>query len=186
MCTSDIFRPYHWLYPGLYQPLHASAVLLSDLLRNPHSTEAQQSITVIDKIFSLISPHDGVVSEDNGVFTERHLSEGGREAWAMLRRLRRKAWENVGRDPNVLWTEVLQESSPAAGVDVMASQVACHDRNPLAEELEAPIDFPAAHSELLFPPEEEGAYILGYGSSQFNWLEWDAAVTGKFDTRGIY
>lgn len=71
MCTSDPFRPYHWLYPGLYQPLHAAVVLLSDLPRAPQSPEAGQSLVLSDKMFSLISRNDGIVSEDNGDLMER-------------------------------------------------------------------------------------------------------------------
>ena len=75
MCTTNSFRPYHWLYPGHYQPLHAAAVLLSDLLRNPQSPEAGLSMSLIDRLFSLSTPSSGVISEDNGILEERNLSD---------------------------------------------------------------------------------------------------------------
>ncbi|KAF2090835.1 hypothetical protein K490DRAFT_62162 [Saccharata proteae CBS 121410] len=105
MCTCTAFQPFHWLYPGLYQPLHATAVLLADLVRNPTSLEAPQSRLLIDEVFSLLRPDEGIVSEENGELMHRQLSEGGKEAWSLLRKLRKNAWEKAGLDSEITWSD---------------------------------------------------------------------------------
>ena len=195
MVTSDSFRPYHWLYPGLYQPLHAAVVLLSDLLRAPQSPEAGRSLVLIDKMFSLISPNDGVVSEDNGVLTERHLSEGGQEAWALLRRLRKRAWENMGRDPDVLWTGDtwdinLEEGAPSSpGTDRVSSVEPSGTSDllhtPSNQAFHMPFELTNDSSEIPFDQLEYTDYFVETDPSLFNWMEWDAAMTGSFDMPGV-
>jgi hypothetical protein len=103
MCTTLAFRPFYWLYPGMYQPLQATAILLADLLKSPYSTEAQHSRTLIERLFSLIGS-DGI-----GWYKERsskrNLSIAGKEVWEMLRRLRRQAWRKAGIDPDIVWMD---------------------------------------------------------------------------------
>jgi hypothetical protein len=85
MCTTIAFRPFYWLYPGTYQPIQATAILFADLLRNPHSAEAQHSRRLVERLFSPVGS-DGVgwyAKTDS----KRNLSPGGKEVWEMLRRL---------------------------------------------------------------------------------------------------
>ena len=105
LATDPAFQPFQWSWPGNHQPMHAAMIMLIDLHERPNSVEAPRSRALIDKIFSLSGPDGGIVSGEDGVTVQRPLREGGREAWDMLRRLRDKAWQRAGLDPNVLWTE---------------------------------------------------------------------------------
>lgn len=91
--------------------------MLIDLYERPYSAEAPKSRAFIDKIFSLSGPDGGVVGGEDGVSTQRPLKDGGREAWDMIRRLRQKAWQRAGLDPQKLWTEKAQMQAGLAPVD---------------------------------------------------------------------
>lgn len=88
--------------------------MLIDLYERPTSPEASKSRAFIDKIFSLSGPDGGVVGGEDGVSTARPLKDGGREAWDMMRRLREKAWQKAGLDPQVFWTEQAQVQAGVA------------------------------------------------------------------------
>ena len=103
LATDPAFQPFQWSWPGNHQPMHAAMIMLVDMYERPNSVEAPRSRALIDKIFSLSGPDGGIVSGEDGVTVQRPLREGGREAWNMLRRLRDKAWQRAGLDPNVLW-----------------------------------------------------------------------------------
>lgn len=93
--------------------------MLIDLYERPNSPEAPKSRALIDKIFSLSGPDGGVVGGEDGITTQRPLRDGGREAWDMMRRLREKAWQKAGLDPDVLWTE--QDQFPAGVSEASSS-----------------------------------------------------------------
>jgi hypothetical protein len=82
--------------------------MLIDLYERPNSPEASRSRAFIDKVFSLSGPDGGVVGGEDGITRQRPLKDGGREAWDMMRRLREKAWQKAGLDPQQLWTEHAQ------------------------------------------------------------------------------
>ncbi|KAK2762312.1 hypothetical protein FQN54_001322 [Arachnomyces sp. PD_36] len=111
LATDPDFQPFQWSWPGNHQPMHATMIMLIDLYERPNSPEASKSRALIDKIFSLSGPDGGVVGGEDGITTQRPLRDGGREAWDMIRRLREKAWQKAGLDPDVLWTE--QDQFPA-------------------------------------------------------------------------
>lgn len=79
--------------------------MLIDLYERPYSPEASKSRAFIDRILALSGPDGGVVGGEDGISTQRPLKDGGREAWDMIRRLRQKAWQKAGLNPEVLWTE---------------------------------------------------------------------------------
>lgn len=79
--------------------------MLIDLYERPYSSEASKSRAFIDRILALSGPDGGVVGGEDGISTQRPLKDGGREAWDMIRRLRQKAWQKAGLDPQMLWTE---------------------------------------------------------------------------------
>ncbi|KAE9365933.1 hypothetical protein N431DRAFT_487811 [Stipitochalara longipes BDJ] len=103
MCSDDCFRGYHWVYPGMYQPLQAVATILVDLCNSPTSHEARDSRILVDYVFSMMEPDGGVVAEDEHAPISRQLSSGGKKAWDILRKMRRKAWIKVGLDPYLIW-----------------------------------------------------------------------------------
>jgi hypothetical protein len=82
--------------------------MLIDLYERPVSPEAPRSRAFIDKIFSISGPDGGVVGGEDGITTQRPLKDGGREAWDMMRRLREKAWQRAGLNPEHFWTEQAQ------------------------------------------------------------------------------
>ncbi|KAI9372599.1 hypothetical protein BJX61DRAFT_433716 [Aspergillus egyptiacus] len=108
LATDPDFQPFQWSWPGNHQPMHATMIMLIDLYERPYSPEAPRSRAFIDKIFSLTGPDGGVVGGEDGISTQRPLKDGGREAWDMIRRLRLKAWQKAGLDPQKLWTEQAQ------------------------------------------------------------------------------
>ncbi|KAJ5779935.1 transcriptional regulator family: Fungal Specific TF [Penicillium paradoxum] len=105
LATDPDFQPFHWSWPGNHQPMHATMIMLIDLYERPYSPEASKSRAFIDSILALSGPDGGVVGGEDGVSTQRPLKDGGREAWDMIRRLRQKAWQKAGLDPQMLWSE---------------------------------------------------------------------------------
>lgn len=105
LATDPAFQPFHWSWPGSHQPMHATMIMLVDLYERPNSVEAPISRAFIDKVFLISDPDGGIVSGEDGMTVQRPLREGGREAWNMLKRLREKAWQKAGLDPDILWTE---------------------------------------------------------------------------------
>ena len=103
MSTGPEFHPFYWLYPGTYQPLQATAILLDDVLKSPFSEEAQHSRMLVEKLFSLVGPHG--IGLSNGRNSNKDLSPAGKEVWEMLRRLRRRAWGKAGIDPDMAWLD---------------------------------------------------------------------------------
>lgn len=95
-------RRFRWAWSSTFHPMHATMILLIDLHDRPHSDEAPRSRAMIDRMFSLASLAKGLVDDK---FTAVPLKEGGTEAWTMLRKLRHKAWQKAGLDPDVLWSE---------------------------------------------------------------------------------
>jgi len=117
-----------------HQPMHATMydsiskvtgtalmryrIMLIDLYERPYSPEASRSRAFIDSILALSGPDGGVVGGEDGISTQRPLKDGGREAWDMIRRLRQKAWQKAGLNPQILWTEQDQiQAAVASTVD---------------------------------------------------------------------
>ncbi|KAJ5676491.1 uncharacterized protein N7477_002124 [Penicillium maclennaniae] len=105
LATDPDFQPFQWSWPGNHQPMHATMIMLIDLYERPYSPEASKSRAFIDRILALSGPDGGVVGGEDGISTQRPLKDGGREAWDMIRRLRQKAWQKAGLNPQMLWTE---------------------------------------------------------------------------------
>ncbi|KAJ5490747.1 hypothetical protein N7539_002314 [Penicillium diatomitis] len=105
LATDPDFQPFQWSWPGNHQPMHATMIMLIDLYERPCSPEAARSRAFIDRILALSGPDGGVVGGEDGITTQRPLKDGGREAWDMIRRLRQKAWQKAGLNPQMFWTE---------------------------------------------------------------------------------
>ncbi|ETN37498.1 uncharacterized protein HMPREF1541_07120 [Cyphellophora europaea CBS 101466] len=100
VCDAPFSSPFHWMYPGTYQPLQAMSLLLADLLNFPHSDEAPTSQGLVDAIFDLYQVDQGMITASDP--PRRRLSPSGREVWSMLGRLRNKAFEQMDQDPHVV------------------------------------------------------------------------------------
>ncbi|RFU34147.1 hypothetical protein B7463_g2233, partial [Scytalidium lignicola] len=100
VCDDPISEPFHWMYPGTYQPFQALALLLADLLQYPYSDEASLSRGIVDAVFYLYRVDEGVVSQIDP--PRRQLSSTGRSAWSMLSRTRKRVLEMIGDDHHVL------------------------------------------------------------------------------------
>lgn len=100
VCLSPRFLPV-----SLANEANGIRIMLIDLYERPYSPEASKSRAFIDRVLALSGPDGGVVGGEDGVSTQRPLKDGGREAWDMIRRLRQKAWQKAGLNPQMLWTE---------------------------------------------------------------------------------
>lgn len=105
MAEDPELRNFRSTWVSSFHPMHATIILLIDVNDRPHSYEASRSRAMIDKMFSLISPSKLEILSHLASADVLPLKEGGEEAWIMLRKLRHKAWQNAGLDPDVLWTE---------------------------------------------------------------------------------
>lgn len=126
LATVEEYKNFSWSWPGNHQGLHAIMILLIDLVQDPESSTAIQSRRVIDIIFALNGPQGGLVAgsgtEDD--IMKRPLTEGGQETWEYLRRLRSKAWQKAGLDPDVVWTrdQAVQYCHNAHEPEVLAGE----------------------------------------------------------------
>ncbi|CAI7638521.1 unnamed protein product [Penicillium manginii] len=136
LATDPDFQPFQWSWPGNHQPMHATMIMLIDLYERPYSPEAFRSRAFIDRILALSGPDGGVVGGEDGVSTQRPLKDGGREAWDMIRRLRQKAWQKAGLNPQMLWTEQDQIqagiTSPAPELNAMRGPLYSNPSSPAA------------------------------------------------------
>jgi hypothetical protein len=106
MASIPDFKNFQWSWPGNHQPLHAIMILLLDLVQTPDGENAQESRRAIDVAFALCGPNGGIVAGGGAAdrLMKRPLTEGGQEAWVYFRRLRAKAWQKAGLDPDIVWT----------------------------------------------------------------------------------
>ena len=151
--------------------------MLIDLYERPFDPEAPKSRAFIDKIFSLTGPDGGVVGdEDDDMAASRPLKDGGREAWDMIGRLRQKAWQKAGLDPQKLYTDPVVTSmncqvdrargTPNANYDASDPQALSQPAKPEAAHLS--LAFPgAATSTILLPkstfPSEKTSPVVATG-----------------------
>lgn len=100
LCTLPRSEPFHWMYPGTYQPLQALSLLIADLLLRPRSDSAETSRGIVDRVFEMYSIDHGIVNQNDPL--KRNLSPGGKGAWLKLAQARRKALEQIGEEPHLL------------------------------------------------------------------------------------
>ncbi|OWZ72674.1 hypothetical protein AYX14_01851 [Cryptococcus neoformans] len=103
MTTNPSYRPFHWLYPGSYQPLQPCAVLLSDLSAHPHSSDKMLSMQLINRVFSLLGPAGRLISP--GSYQSLPSLTGAKQVWTVLEKLRAKVWHDLGYDHTLFWAE---------------------------------------------------------------------------------
>ncbi|KAK6369419.1 hypothetical protein LTS17_009762 [Exophiala oligosperma] len=176
VCNDRTSEPFHWMYPGTYQPLQAVATLLADLLQHPHSDHAALSRGLIDAIFELYQVDEGIVSRDEP--PQRQLSPAGKDAWTMLLRTRRKALEHIGADHHVLYpSPTISSSSCICGDQIVNDESTAPSSHPHSSgDLS-----PAVQEEMpreFFQVDEEQSHLSPGILSQmnFDWRAWDNAL----------
>ncbi|KAK4948637.1 hypothetical protein LTR10_012641 [Elasticomyces elasticus] len=178
VCNDPISEPFHWMYPGTYQPLQAVSLLLADLLQHPYSDDASLSRGLIDAIFELYQVDEGIVSQNDP--PTRQLSPSGRDAWAMLVRTRRRALEQTGVDHHVLYPSSVVSSSTC----ICGERIA-HDMGsgPGSQQQWGGQPTPSggrhdeAEPDLLYEDQDPPGLSPGIlGQMDFDWRAWDSAL----------
>ncbi|KAL4807207.1 fungal-specific transcription factor domain-containing protein [Aspergillus unguis] len=102
----DRFAPFQWCWPGNHQPLHALIIMLKYLDLDRLATDALAIRNLIDETIALCDADGGVnrSTEGGSDIWRRPLTEGGREAWDLIRRLRAGIFVKLGLDPDILPT----------------------------------------------------------------------------------
>jgi hypothetical protein len=118
MCSTPLFRPFQWLYPGTFQPLQQTAALLIDMRKNPMSPDVRESRVLLDMLFSLLGPEGRITTGEGG--SQRYFSGTSRGAWSLLDKLRRKVWRQLGLDSSIMWSRGLSETSEDQDVVTLA------------------------------------------------------------------
>jgi hypothetical protein len=125
MCSTPLFRPFQWLYPGTFQPLQQTAALLIDMRKNPMSPDVRESRVLLDMLFSLLGPEGRITTGESG--NQRYFSGTSRGAWSLLDKLRRKVWRQLGLDASVMWSRGLSETSEDQDIVTLAGTSAPTD-----------------------------------------------------------
>lgn len=182
VCDDPVSEPFHWMYPGTYQPLQAISLLLADLLQHPWSDEATLSRGLVDAIFEMYQVDEGIVSSTDP--PRRRLSASGKDAWSMLARTRKKALEQVGQDPHVLFPQRLASSDLCLCGERIAG------RNPHADGGNGQRHSRSSHGQFAGAaatplttyslPNGEHAPMTAHNDLidgvDFDWQEWDASL----------
>lgn len=140
--------------------LTSSRIMLIDLYERPYSPEAFRSRAFIDRVLALSGPDGGVVGGEDGVSTQRPLKDGGREAWDMIRRLRQKAWQKAGLNPQMLWSE---QDQIQAGIASPATEL-----NGLRGSLYSNPSSPAASAAIQRPPPPPDRQLTDFNRTFYN------------------
>jgi hypothetical protein len=175
VCNDPVSQPFHWMYPGTYQPLQAVSLLLADLLQHPHSDHSSISRGLIDAVFELYQMDEGIVSRDEPPM--RQLSPSGKEAWAMLVRTRRKALEQIGVDHHVLYPSVVSSDTCICSETIRQRPT----NSGRSEQQWTSHTTPNDQQGLINQPEDINPEELGIspgilGSMNFDWRAFDEAV----------
>ncbi|KAK5206792.1 hypothetical protein LTR07_010053 [Exophiala xenobiotica] len=176
VCNDPISEPFHWMYPGTYQPLQAVSLLLAHTLQHSYSDDASLSRGLIDAIFEFYQVDEGIVSQ--GEPPRRQLSPSGKDAWTMLVRTRRKALEQIGVDHHVLYpSPFISSGSCICGVRVAAEKPG----EPSTQQHWSSGPSAAGQQEVAVEPlvvNEEQPELLSssLGQMDIDWVAWDNAV----------
>ena len=159
------FERFQWAWPGVHQPLHAIMTLLKEVERDPFGLEAPISRSIIDQAMALCGPDGGVSGMQDGKIMPRPLTEGGQEAWDLIKRVRSRAWIKAGLDPDVV-------SSREEAAQLACDQYQLQTTNSLtvSERLPRVPDFPLDEA---LEASEEPLAVSGVPTPNLNWEDWD-------------
>ncbi|KAL9609995.1 MAG: hypothetical protein Q9167_005268 [Letrouitia subvulpina] len=182
VCDDPVSEPFHWMYPGTYQPLQAVALLLADLLQRPWSDEAQLSRGLVDAVFEIYHVDQGMVCRNEP--PKRNLSPSGKEAWSMLARTRKRALERIGQDSHVFFPQRLATSEFCICGERVSGQNSPRDNSDAESRTQSPRgpwrdEFATTlNSDTLGEEEQRSTASQDdlIGTNNFDWLEWDSSV----------
>lgn len=189
------FQPFHWAWPGKYQPLHALMVLIREVERNPADANSKLFREVVDEALALCGPNgSGLTYSDGPNLAVRNLTEGGSEAWDFIRALRRHAWVRAGADPDVMFTreEVFERVLERGRTNRVGFIEEDEERARLmdAEERERGIavregrilpPVSSAEEALIEADERHAEHIVEHPgpTPNMNWNEWETMFAGQ-------
>ncbi|KAI1611053.1 fungal-specific transcription factor domain-containing protein [Exophiala viscosa] len=184
-CAGDFGR-FQWAWPGNHQPLHAMMMVLKGIERDPAGQDVRISCTIIDEVMALCSPEGGITGSDGSSMTPRPLTEGGAEAWDLVRRLRARVWLTVGLDPDIALTREEVCASVSLKMEGFKATGQMHLGTPLRLESSSGIEVSGPRQPGPSVVESQSALFdhdltttLGGGGAtpNINWEDWDEMFT---------
>jgi len=175
VCDDPVSEPFHWMYPGTYQPLQAVSLLLADLLQYPHSDEASESRALVDAVFDLYNVDEGMVSQNHP--RHRQLSPSGKDAWSILSRTRKKALAQIGQDHHTLFPsrKVFSEYCICGERISHPQSRNCDDRGSQGASRLRLVSSPR-HSDVPDDQEVITPNQIFTENVDFDWQEWEATL----------
>jgi hypothetical protein len=173
------FSNFQWCWPGNHQPLHALVVLLQQVAQNPSTPDTAALCSLIDQTMSLCGTGGGVISagDSDAQIRRRPLTEGGREAWTLIRKLRAKAFTESGLDPDILPTreEVVELSQRRLNAIKTAIETSTEKGGPAPGNIicASEIDQATTASDIWSPNDSIPDHAFG-AVEHINWDEWNA------------
>lgn len=164
-------------------------ILLLDLYERPYAPEAPRSRVFVDEVFALFGEFGNYTTED-GEACPRPLMEGGREAWKMLGRLRRRSYKRCGLEEDSSQTgsgDVERAEIDAMCALVDESEEVVRDQQEVQVEMQDVALGYGQEDEMMLPAEEDEVRLQkeleqltqGGNAEDFDWKEWDL-VFGRF------
>lgn len=112
MVCNENFRLFHWCWPGIMQPMHHIIILFREIERIYRSAPSAPALSpdisairhTIDEALALADDDCGMIPYTEGELMQRPLTEGGQEAWTLIRHIRERLWGDLSLDPHILPT----------------------------------------------------------------------------------
>ena len=151
-------------------------ILIKEIDKEPESQDAEESRNIVDEALALCSPAGGLIGIDDDEMAARPLTEGGREAWELIRRLRSQAWQKCGVDPDVLYTreQVTERAREKATHSIAFPDNGEPDRQ---RETQAFVEQREAGEQI--QQSNEPLVPSGEPTPNIDWAEWDAIFGGQ-------
>lgn len=150
-------------------------ILIQEIDREPDGPMSAESRSIVDEAFAICGPTGGLAGVEEYKLISRHLTEGGREAWDLLRHLRSKAWQKCGVDPDMLWTreQVIERTHEKA-----ARSIAFPDEDSGPELPVHPASGAGPSARLGAIPQGADEVIVpgGVPTPNIDWGEWDTII----------
>ena len=170
-----------------HQPLHALMILIREVDQSSDSSYAEECRDIVDEAFSVCGPAGGLIGTEDHNLQHQFLTEGGREAWDFLCRLRSKAWQKHDVDPDILWTrEEVTKRSYARADQMMKVPDAEYPQGEISNQhpppgIRADPQPPSTQTtaETAHEPLNEDIFANSGSMTNTDWQEWDSLVAGS-------